>query len=310
MSNANDDRIRTIRQINAQVRSVLEHETVGYPIWVGGIVTRCFVSDRGHTYFDLYDDEYSINCFLRENLRGTLDFTISNGMEIEVFGQVRVFEPQVKVQIDVEQAQLIKRPLFVIDRSIEEQLEKRGLWPKEKKPLPEIIKSIGLITSKNSRALQDFEDTFRQEGGTAQVKLFDVRLQGQQAPREIADTITRLNRDNLVDVIVLVRGGGRVVELAVFNDYLIGEAICRSTIPVITGIGHQRDETFADQVADASVITPTAAATLLAKRKPVIESAAPALQPQAPFNSTQVTIALIAAVSVIVIVLLLVSNRP
>jgi len=311
MSEQAEDEVRTIRQVNTQIRSVLEHETVGYPVWVGGIITRNHVSDRGHIYFDLSDDDYTINCFLREPIRGTLDFTLSNGMEVEVLGEIRVFEPQAKVQIDVEKVRLVKRPLFVIDSSIQEQLQKRGLWPKVIKPLPENIRTIGLITSKNSRALQDFEDTYRELNGTAQVKLIDVRLQGQQAPREIADAINRLNRENSADVIVIVRGGGRATELAVFNDFLIGEAICRSSIPVVTGIGHQRDETFADQVADASAITPTAAAHFLAKRKLETQGAPIESQAQSSRGTSMIllTLGVIAvAAALVVIALLLVNN--
>lgn len=134
-----------------------------------------------------------------------------------------------------------------------------------KKPLPSKIEKIGLITSKQSDALHDFEDTYRSEKGTASIRLSDVRLQGQQAVREITDAINHLNNESSIDVIVIIRGGGRAADLAVFYDYLIAEAICRSTIPVVTGLGHQRDSTFADQVADASSITPTAAALLVAR---------------------------------------------
>jgi exodeoxyribonuclease VII large subunit len=122
-----------------------------------------------------------------------------------------------------------------------------------------------LITSKQSEAIHDFEDTYRKEGGTSSIRLIDARVQGHQASREIADAINRLNRERDTDVIALIRGGGRVADLAIFNDYQIAEAICRSSIPVITGIGHQRDDTIADQVADIREITPTAVAIRLAR---------------------------------------------
>jgi exodeoxyribonuclease VII large subunit len=129
-----------------------------------------------------------------------------------------------------------------------------------------------LITSKQSEALHDFEDMYRKEGGISSIRLVDVRVQGQQASREIADAINRLNREQDTDVIALIRGGGRVADLAVFNDYFIAEAICRSSIPVITGIGHQRDETIADQVADVREITPTAVAIRLARHSQTASS--------------------------------------
>jgi exodeoxyribonuclease VII large subunit len=257
---------RTIRDTNGLIRALVEQETLGYPFWVGGYVTPCFTSDFGHIYFDLTDDDYTISCMIREQVRGSLDFTISNGMDIQVFGTVRVYERQARIQIEVEKVQLSESTGVSPDPRILEQLETNGLWPKTKRVLPEKIQTIALVTSKQSDAIHDFEDTYRKEGGTARIKLLDVRIQGQQAPREIAEAINRLNRDGEADVITVIRGGGRDADLATFNDFLIAEAICKSSIAVVTGIGHQRNETVADQVADVREITPTAAAIRLARQ--------------------------------------------
>jgi exodeoxyribonuclease VII large subunit len=178
---------------------------------------------------------------------------------------VRVFESKARIEIEVEKARLIERPSFVMDTTVQEQLAQKGLWPKTKRPLPKNIRKIGLVTSKQSDALHDFEDVYRSENGQASIKVADVRLQGQQAPGEIADAIKQFNHDQQVDVIAIVRGGGRAAELAVFDDILIAEAICQSVIPVVTGIGHQRDHSLADQVADVTLITPSIAASHLAK---------------------------------------------
>lgn len=258
------ERTRKIRDVNAMIRALVEQETLEYPFWLGGIVTRCFVSDFGHVYFDLKDGDTSISCMLREEVRGTLDFTLTNNMDVSVFGAVRVYEKQARVQIEVEQIRLINGVKSDLDNPVLMQLQAQGLWPKTKKSLPATIRKIGLITSKHSEALHDFESTYRDEGGTASVKLIDVRL--QSAP-DIGAAINRFNREQQVDVIAVVRGGGRTAELATFNDLVIAKAICSSNIPVITGIGHQRDDTLADQVADFSAITPTAAASHLARIK-------------------------------------------
>lgn len=256
---------RSIPQTNALVRALIEQETLDHPFWISGIVSRFHLSHLGHQYFDLSEDDYSISCMVREKVRGTLEFILANGIEVEVYGTVRVYEKTARVQIEVEKAHLIERPPFIMDTTVEEQLAQKGLWPKTKRPLPENIRKIGLVTSKQSDALHDFEDVYRSESGQASVKVSDVRLQGQQAAREIADAVNRFNNDKSVDVIAIVRGGGRAIELAVFNDLLIAEAICQSTIPVVTGIGHQRDNTLADQVADVTLITPSIAASHLAK---------------------------------------------
>ncbi len=257
---------RSIRDTNALIRALVEQETLGYPFWIGGYVTRCFISDFGHIYFDLTDDDYTISCMIREQVRGKLDFTISNGMDIEVLGTVRVFERKARLEFEVEKIRLLETTGVLPDPQVLAQLEANGLWPKTKRMLPERIHTIAVVTSKQSDALHDFEDTYRKEGGAASIRLLDVRIQGQQAPQEISDAINRVNREGEVDAIVLIRGGGRADDLATFNDYLIAQAICKSTIPIVTGIGHQRNDTVADQVADVQEITPTAAALRLARQ--------------------------------------------
>lgn len=302
--------VQNIRDVNAYLKSIVESRTLQESLWVGGIVKAVFESDRGHIYFNLVDDDVSIYCMLPERIRGTLDFTLSNGMEVELYGTARVWEKQARLQIQIEQARLIRRPLFVITATIQEQLAKRGLFPKTKKSLPKEVKRITVITSKQSEALHDFEHTYREEAkNAATVKVIDVRIEGQQAPREISDAINRVNNNQDTDVIVLVRGGGRRMDLAAFNDFLIAEAICRSNIPVITGIGHQRDETFADQVADYCAITPTAAASYLAKASSAQETPQPEQQvalrnPQKQQKYVVILILIIIVLAAVIFILL------
>lgn len=297
---------RTINQVNSMVRALVEQETLGYPFWISGIVTRCFISNIGHIYFDLTDESFTISCMLNERRRGALDFEISNGMELEVFGSVRVYDKTAKVQIDVEQVRFVNHDAYVMDSTVQEQLAQMGCWPPQKRPLPNIIQRIGIVTSKHSDALHDFEDTYRKESGpgAGTTEVIDVRIQGYQAPRQIAQAIERLNRDNQVEVIALIRGGGRADELAIYNDIAIARAICQSAIPVITGIGHQRDDTLADQMADFKAITPTAAALELAKRVPQVATHAQAANPR-----TMRFLPWLAAGIILLVVLLLIVNR-
>lgn len=278
MAESTGENRRTINQVNSMVRALVEQETLGYPFWLNGIVTRCFISNIGHVYFDLTDESFTISCMLHERRRGTIDFEINSGMELEVFGSVRVYDKTAKVQIDVEQVQLVNHDAYVMDATVQEQLAQIGCWPPQKRPLPAVVQRIGIVTSKHSDALHDFEDTYRKESGpgAGTTEVIDVRIQGFQAPRQIAQAIERLNRDSKVEVIALIRGGGREDELAIYNDIAIAQAICRSAIPVITGIGHQRDDTLADQMADFKAITPTAAALELAKHVPQVVVPVPA----------------------------------
>lgn len=298
---------RSINQVNRLIKSLIEHETTGFPFWVGGYVSRHYVSDFGHEYFDLTDEDFSISCMLRNTVRGTLSFEIANGMDIEVFGTLQVYERQARVQIQVEEVRLISANGFVLDQTVQQQLAEKGLWPPVKKPLPAEIRQIGLVTSKRSEALKDFEDTYRSERGGAALKVADVLLVGQQAPQQIAGAIERYNHQHQVDVIVLTRGGGRSTELSVFNDLLVAEAICRSQIPVVTGIGHQRDSTLADHVADVTTITPTAAAVELARRTRPQQDTLAAETTARPATSNQalfISVAIIIAAIIIALVLL------
>jgi exodeoxyribonuclease VII large subunit len=263
----NDETIHPINKLNARLRALVENETIDKPLWVGGLLRSVHESDFGHLYFNLVDDAFSIRCILRENRRGALGFTPQAGMEVEVFGVVRVYEQRATIEIEVEQMRLVERQRMTNFQTVEEQLTRRGLWPREKRPLPPEIHRIALITSKNSEAVLDFQNSYNAEkrAGGAAINLVDVRIQGDHAPQEIAAAIARVNNEHKADVIVLTRGGGRRADMTVFDDVLIAEAICRSDIPVITGIGHERDECFADRAADIKAGTPTAAAILLAK---------------------------------------------
>jgi exodeoxyribonuclease VII large subunit len=274
MAEQPDTKIFTIRETNARIRAIVERETVGKPFWISGMVRKHFVSDLGHEYFELYDDDFAIRCMLRESMRGVLPFSVAHGMELEVYGTVRVYEKGARLEIEVENAHWIDSVLPRLNEDVQARLEKRGLWPKTPRAWPESIRRIGLITSQHSEAREDFYNNYRDYGGKATITLKDVRVQGEQAPREIADMIRWFNQqdEDRVDVIVLTRGGGRSADLAVFSDFLVAEEICRSQIPVATGIGHETNQTFADIAADVSKGTPTAIAIHLAQGMPVKEA--------------------------------------
>jgi len=292
---------RNIPGLNALIRSLVEQETLGHPFWVGGYVTRRFHSDAGHLYFDLVDEDYSIGCMIRAAVKNNLKFEISNSMDLEVYGCVRVYERKADIYIEVEQVQVIESQQKLVDTNLLNQLAQEGLWPRDKRPMPNIIRKIGLVTSKQSDALHDFEDTYRSEGGTAVVKLSDVRLQGDQAPQVISDAIRRLGKSGDIDVIVVTRGGGRSADLSVFDSLLIASAICRCSVPVITGIGHQRDHTLADEVADYKAITPTAVASFLARIKPPALTA-PVVAPNNRLLYATIGVILVAVVIILALV--------
>ena len=299
----------TVRETNARIGAIVERETVGKPFWISGIVRKHFISDLGHEYFDLEDENFTIRCMLREGMQAKLPFSIANHIELQVFGTLHVYEKAARVEIEVDDAHWIESILPRLNEDVQSRLAKKGLWPKPKRALPDFMRNIGLITSKHSEAREDFFNNYRAYGGTAQISLKDVRVQGEQAPREIADMIRWFNQqtgDDRVDVIVLTRGGGRNADLAVFSDVLVAEEICRSEIPVVTGIGHELNQTFADIAADVSKGTPTAIAVYLAQER----SAPETKPPDASIRDDKIraAVALIITVLMIVVVLAVVAE--
>lgn len=254
----------TIDKANTRIRALIEEDTtLTTPFWIGGVVSNFSQSNAGHLYFNLNDGDFSIRCVVFNNIRGTISFAIRTGLEIEVFGTIGVYVKRASIEMQVEQAKLIETHNYVPDQSVIEKMTAAGLWPPKKQAIPDQIRKIGLITGRRSEAKYDFENTYRANNGTAQIELVDVLLQGDRAAVQIANAISKLSSDKTIDVIVIVRGGGRADDLDTFNSYGIAEAIARSPVPVITGIGHHQDRTFADEVADAASSTPTAAAHLL-----------------------------------------------
>lgn len=263
-----DQTVFSIRDVNARVRAIVERETIGKPFWLEGSVRKHYVSDLHHQYFELYDsDNFAIRCMVRDTVAADLPFSIANGVDLAVFGTVRVYEKRASLEFEVEAVKLLGRVLPPLPEEIEKRLAREGLWPRSPRALPEVICRIGLITSRNSEARDDFEKNYQEYNGKAEIVLQDVRIQGESAPRDIADAIRVLSSRQIdpIDVIVLTRGGGRNVDLDIFSDYQIVKEICLSHVPVVTGIGHESDQTVADRVADVAKGTPTAIAVYLAQ---------------------------------------------
>ena len=113
---------RNIPSLNALIRSLVEQETLQHPFWVGGFVTRRFKSDAGHLYFDLVDEDYSISCIIRASVLNNLSFEISNGMDLEVYGYIQVYERKADVQVNVEQVRLNESQQKLVDTNLLNQL--------------------------------------------------------------------------------------------------------------------------------------------------------------------------------------------
>ena len=266
MSDTAQQNQRSLAQINRMIRNIVEAEMNEYYFWTRGKIERCYQSqDSGHAYFDIVDDKMSIRCVLREHKRGHIPFELRNGLDIEVYGNVQVYEEWARPRIHVTDARLLNQAIDA--RPAVDILKRERLYPPRRKPPPESIRRIGIITSRSSRAVGDFENAYQSAGERAvlaPVKWQYVMLEGDRAIPSIVDAIQKLDQDPEIDVIAILRGGGSK-HLPVFDNIDIARAIIQAKTFIITGIGHHKDATLADDVADIAAATPTAAAYRLAK---------------------------------------------
>lgn len=276
MTNTTQRNQRSIAQINRTIRNIVEAEMNEYFFWTRGKIKGCYRSDLGHIYFDIVGGKMSIHCMLHERQKGHIPFELRNGLDIEVYGHVQVYEQRARPQIQVTAARLINR---AIDASPAVDILKRErLYPPHKKPPPAAIKRIGIITGPSSYAIGDFENAYQSDGERAvlpPVKWQYVMLEGERAAPSIVDAIQKLDQDPEIDVIAILRGGGRSQHLSVFDNIDIARAIIQSKTFIITGIGHHKDATLADDVADMVVATPTEAAYRLTQISLQAANAAP-----------------------------------
>jgi exodeoxyribonuclease VII large subunit len=265
MTDFTQEHHRSIAQINRMLRSIIEAETLEHFFWVGGKIDRYFKSDRGHVYFDLVDDKTRIRCMLREERTGQFPFELRNHLDVEVYGDIHFFEDRAEPQINVVDLRIINEAAETTP--VVERLRAERLYPPRKIQPPSRIRRIGIVTSQSSRAIGDFENAYQsagERGVLAPVLWRYAMLEGDRALQSIVDAILALDQDPAVDLIAVIRGGGRYENLAVFDTYEIARAVILCKTFIVTGIGHHKDSTLADDLADYATSTPTAVAHYIA----------------------------------------------
>ncbi|MCY4145211.1 MAG: exodeoxyribonuclease VII large subunit, partial [Chloroflexi bacterium] len=202
MSKQPTENRRSLAQVSRTLRSVIEAETLERYFWTSGIIQRYYLSDLGHGYFDLVDDNMRIRCMLHEERRGNIQFELENNLEVEVYGDVRFYERRSEMQIFVRDirlnaAAIAKQP--AIDR-----LRAAGLYPPRKRPPPQRIRRIGCISGRSSRAIGDFETAYQsagERGVLAPLSWEYALLKGERAAQLITDAIYALDATADIDAI-------------------------------------------------------------------------------------------------------------
>lgn len=252
----------SVGELNRLARFAVER---ALPIrWVVGEISNLTRAPSGHWYFTLKDSDASVRCAMFRNRNQFLDWRPENGMRVEVKAQATVYEARGEFQLGVEAMRRAGQgALFEAFARLKEKLEREGLFdPARKRPLPAFPARIGIVTSAKAAALRDVLTTLRRRWPSADLIIYPTLVQGKDAPEGIAFALRTASLRAECDVLLLVRGGGSIEDLWAFNEEGVARAIAASTIPIVSGIGHETDFTIADFVADLRAPTPTAAAQL------------------------------------------------
>ncbi|MBS3765172.1 exodeoxyribonuclease VII large subunit [Candidatus Bipolaricaulota bacterium] len=256
------DEIFSVSRLNKEARYLLEKEFSS--IWVEGEVSNLHISSAGHHYFTLKEEDSEIDCVMFSGDASTAEVEPEDGMAVQVKATLTVYEKRGRYQLKVREVKEVgEGELQKKFRQLKRKLKKEGLFDESnKKPLPGLPKSVGVITSPTGAAVRDIVSTMEERYPALSGYIFPVKVQGEEAGGLIASAIERANElaSRLeLEVLIVSRGGGSLEDLWPFNEEIVARAIYESDLPVVSGVGHEVDFTISDFVADTRVPTPTAA---------------------------------------------------
>lgn len=255
----------SVGALTQEIRSLLE-ESLG-EVWVEGEISNLRNPGSGHLYFTLKDHESTLHAVMFRGDTARLRFTPKDGMATVIKGTLTVYEPRGQYQLQVTQM----RPrgqgsLQERFEALKRKLAEEGLFSLERKrSLPVFPERIGLVTSTQGAAIQDFIKIIQRRAPGIHLLVRNVRVQGAGAELEIAAAITAFSQERQVDTLVVMRGGGSLEDLWCFNEEVVARSLFSCQIPVISAVGHETDFTLADLVADVRAPTPSAAAEIVAR---------------------------------------------
>ena len=256
--------VLSVGQINEYIRCVMDGDQNLTNLAIRGEISNYKVYPSGHHYFTLKDETGALKCVMFRGSASGLKFRPDNGMKVVAMGRITVFPRDGAYQLYC--TGMIPDgvgDLYVAFEQLKKKLQEKGLFdPAYKKPLPKYPQCICIITSEAGAAVHDMLRILRKRYPLTKVRLLPVRVQGTEAPGEIASAIRYANYYKLGDLLIVGRGGGSIEDLWAFNDEQVAMAIFQSEIPVISAVGHEPDVTISDFVADLRAATPSNGAEL------------------------------------------------
>ncbi len=255
--------IYSVTQVNSYIRNMFTQDFMLQSIRVRGEISNCKYHSSGHIYFTLKDAKAAIACVMFASSRSGLAFRLQEGQQVVVDGGMDVYERDGKYQL---YARAITRDgtgqLYERFEQLKRELAELGMFAEEyKRPIPEIIRTLGVVTAPTGAAVRDIIQIASRRNPYVQMILYPAIVQGDQAVASIINGIHALTAFS-VDVIIVGRGGGSIEDLWAFNEREVAQAIFDCPVPIISAVGHETDTTIADFAADLRAPTPSAAAEL------------------------------------------------
>ena len=259
-----NQQVLSITQLNEYIRGKLDDDVLLGSVAVRGEISNYKVYPSGHHYFTLKDEAASLKCVMFKGNAIRLRFRPGNGVKVIAMGKISVYPRDGVYQLYCTAMAMDGiGDLYAAFEQLKAKLAAQGLFdPDHKKPIPKYPAVIGIVTSSAGAAIHDMLRILRKRYPLSEVRLLPVRVQGVEAPGEIAAAIRYANYHNLADLLIVGRGGGSIEDLWAFNDERVAYAIYESQIPVISAVGHEPDVTISDFVADLRAATPSNAAEL------------------------------------------------
>ena len=256
----------TVSELNAYMKALVDGDDFLGAVAVRGELSNYKIYPSGHHYFTLKDQEASLKCVMFRSAAGKLRFRPESGMGVTAYGRIGVYPRDGAYQLYCEA--LVPEgfgDLQIAYEQLKAKLEAEGLFDKaHKKPIPRYPERICVITSSAGAAVHDIIRVLRRRWPLGKILLLPVRVQGVEAPGEIAAALRYASAHKLADIVITGRGGGSIEDLWAFNDERVARAIYDCEIPVISAVGHEPDVTISDYVADLRAATPSNAAELAA----------------------------------------------
>jgi len=262
---SDEPKIFSVSEINRLVKKVLTDSFDS--VWIKGEISNFTKASSGHWYFTIKDNTSQVRCTMFRGKNNFVNWDVKDGDLVEIHCDIGLYEARGEYQLNVNKIQKSGLgELFEAFQLLKTKLEKEGLFDeKNKRSIPESIKTIGVISSESGAVIKDIISTINRRNKYINIIIYPTQVQGPASIENIISAIQSANIRNEVDVLIIARGGGSIEDLWSFNDERVVRAIASSNIATISAVGHETDFTIADFIADLRAPTPTAAAEMVSR---------------------------------------------